>query len=444
MNAQADLSWRARWNNTDRNLRIGLLGGFAAVAAAVAVFTWISIRPDFVPLEADLPKSETAAVVAKLEDLHVSYKVDEATGTVLVSSSSAVATRAQLADKLGPLKPSSGFELFDNGDFGMTEFTERINYQRALEGELARTIMALAAVRYARVHLVLPQSTIFKKANEPAKASILVIARRGESLTPEQISGIQSLVAAAVPELRIDGVAIHDDRGMILSTGSSISPAASGLEIRAELDVEDYLATKAEGILAGLFPPGSATVSVEATLVRGHVSSVRDELLPGASATAASATANGESRAGHISQQWETPPGGIQRISVGVVIPDPASRGMSLEQVRDLLAAAIGIDPGRGDRIAVYVAVPPASLALQPSRTLASPPQAATDRPQSPGGTEMHRAPKLWVPVLFACVGAAVLLVLALRPRRQLRRMNPQEREQLLDQLRLWLAEEKA
>jgi len=88
---------------------------------------------------------------------------------VLVPAADVDSVRAQLAQKGWPLKTAAGFELFDSGDFGMTEFTERINYQRALEGELARTIMALDYVRYARVHLVLPQSSLFKKSAEAPK-----------------------------------------------------------------------------------------------------------------------------------------------------------------------------------------------------------------------------------------------------------------------------------
>lgn len=464
MNLLASLS--AWWNDLDQRRRIAFAAGIVAVAIAIGVFAWFSLRSDYVPLAADLSKEDTAAVVAELEDFHASYRVDASSGALLVPAEQADGIRTQLARKGWQLKSAPGFELFDNGDFGMTDFTERINYQRALEGELARTIMALDYVRFARVHLVLPESSLFKKAAETPKASVLLIGRKGEVISQAQISGVQRMIASAVPDLKPDAVSVHDHKGVELTGGSAsaVSPSAVAAEIKAQSDVEDYLTAKADEILARIFPRGSATVSVNAVLSRSHVSSSRDEVLPSGQGSGAVSRIRSDTlpegavlptshlahdaspskgndqgpqfdveyRIGHVTEQSESAPGGIERISVGVVIPDPAQYGTTADAVRDLVAAGVGLDVQRGDRIAVYPVAgqPGAGLHGQSDAVPSAIPALAS------GGVAGREHPE-WVLWLgFALLGAA-LVALLWRPSRP--RLTAAEREELLRQLKSWL-----
>src|SRR5262249_51636316 len=158
------------------------------------------------------------------------YRLENDGTTILVDKSQVHALRLKLLGKSGTLKSAVGFEIFNNTDFGMTEFAQKINYQRALQGELARTIQSLDEVKNARVRLVLPESGLFKKSGQKPKASITLAIKEGRSLAPEQVVGIQRLVAAAVPEIEPSAVTIADQRGVTLTraAGNEGEEAASG------------------------------------------------------------------------------------------------------------------------------------------------------------------------------------------------------------------------
>ncbi len=470
MNAAARFSAATWCGDLDRNRRFGLVGGVVAILAAATAFAWFSLHSDFLPLTGGLSKEDTAATVAQLEDIRARYRVDPSTGAVLVPAAEIDTVRAQLAQKGWPLKPAAGFELFDSGDFGMTEFTERINYQRALEGELARTIMELDEVRYARVHLVLPQSSLFKKSGEPPKASVLLVGRHGDVMSAPQIAGIQRMVASAVPELKAENVSVHDHKGVELTSGAAgaLSPEAVDTAIRAQSDVEDFLSAKAEEILLRVFPDGTATVSVNATLTRSQVSSVRDEVLPSGQGSgtvshirsdtlpdvvsaalphlardpaaaphsdAAAPEFDVEYRIGHLTEQSESAPGGIERLSVGVVIPDPSAQGLTVDNVRELVAAGIGIDAQRGDRIAVY---PVASLtkSVAAGGAHGSPSVTGPDR-AAPGPGPAEPKP-YWALLLGIAALLGAVLVWLGRPRRH-QTLTAAEREEHLNKVRQWL-----
>ena len=451
------------WDGMDLRRRTGLSIGVVLILVIVAALGWFSLHAEFVALSAGMSREDTAAVVAELEDRHIRYKLDATSGALLVPSCEADSIRAQLVQKGLRLKPTPGFELFDNGDFGMTDFTERINYQRALEGELARTIMALDYVRFCRVHLVLPQGGLFKRAAESPKASVVLIARRGETVSGAQIAGVQRMVASAVPDLKPESVSVHDRSGVELTGGESgsLSPGAVDSELRAQSNVEEFLSAKGEEVLARIFPQGAATVSVSATLSRSRVSSSRDEILPSGQGSGAVSRIKSDTlpegakgllphlgpeptpskpdggpkfdveyRIGHLSEQSESAPGAIERLSVGAVIPDPAAYGMTLDGVRDLLAVAIGIDPSRGDRIAVY------SVALKLDQKITSAGSAPVEAAVPAAPMPSHRSP--W-PLLVGAALFLAALAIWLGGRQSGRNMSPAEREQLLRELKEWL-----
>src|SRR5262249_10524727 len=186
-----------------------------------------------------------------------------------------------LGGKAAPLKGTVGFEIFNNSDFGMTEFAQKINYQRALQGELARTIMSIEEVKHARVHLAFPEGGLLKKNAAQPKASVTLALRGDGHLRSEQIVGIQRLVAASVPEMDPHAVTVLDQQGVALSRVADERDDAGGISGRLELkkSTEVYLAKKAIEVLDRTFGPGQAIVSVDVTLSQDQVKTTREDVI---------------------------------------------------------------------------------------------------------------------------------------------------------------------
>src|SRR5437764_15269239 len=172
---------------------------------------------DFKPLFTGVSPEDGAAIVQKLKESGVEYRLPESGGTVLVPSAKLAELRLTMASAGLPKTGRIGYELFDKVNLGATEFTEHINYRRALEGELERTVMALAEVETARVHLTFPKDSVFLESQQPAKASVLVRIRPGARLAPQNVVAITHLVGSAVEGLSPDAVSVLDMNGNLLN-----------------------------------------------------------------------------------------------------------------------------------------------------------------------------------------------------------------------------------
>src|SRR5690242_4426837 len=153
---------------------------------------------------------DAAAVVQKLRESGVEYRLADNGATVLVPSAKQAESRLTLAAAGLPKSGRIGFELFDKSNFGATEFVEHINYQRALEGELERSVMSLAEVEQARVHVTFPKESVYLESRQPAKASVVVHLRPGATLLPQNVVAIEHLVASAVEGLTPEAVSVLD------------------------------------------------------------------------------------------------------------------------------------------------------------------------------------------------------------------------------------------
>src|SRR5215813_6758006 len=171
---------------------------------------------DFKPLFTGLAGEDAAGIVQKLKESGAEYRLSEGGGSVLVPSGRLNELRLTMAAAGLPKSGRIGFELFDKVNLGATEFTEHINYRRALEGELERTIMTLAEVEQARVHLTFPKESVFLDSKQPAKASVMVKVRPGARLAPQNVQAINHLVASAVEGLSPDAVSVLDMNGNLL------------------------------------------------------------------------------------------------------------------------------------------------------------------------------------------------------------------------------------
>lgn len=206
-----------RWNALDRGqrLRWGALAALVAVGiVAAAVFYR---QPDYKMLFANVGDKDGGAIVAQLTQMNVPYKYSEGGGSILIPADRVHDVRLKLATQGLPKGSVTGFELMENSKFGITQFQERLNFQRGLEGELTRSILALNAVQSARVHLALPNQNGFFREQQKPSASVLLSVHPGRVLDRAQIAGIVHLVASSVPEMEPGSVSVLDDTGKLLS-----------------------------------------------------------------------------------------------------------------------------------------------------------------------------------------------------------------------------------
>ncbi len=188
----------------------------AIVALAVGAWLW-GTAPDYRVLFSNLSDRDGGAIIAQLSQMNVPYKFTDGGGAIMVPSGKVYETRLRLASMGLPKGGNAGFDLIGTQKFGTTRFQEQVNYQRALAGELARSIQSLSAVRSARVHLAIPKPSVFLREQEHPSASVLVTLYPGRTLDHAQVSGIRYLVASAVPELSTKNVSIIDQNGVLLS-----------------------------------------------------------------------------------------------------------------------------------------------------------------------------------------------------------------------------------
>jgi flagellar M-ring protein FliF len=197
--------------------KMKLGGGLAALAAVVVAIGLWSSQGDYRVLFANLPDKEGGAVVAQLAQMQVPYKFAEGGGAILVPAEKVNEVRLKLASAGLPKSSVVGFELMDNAKFGQTQTQERVNLQRALEGELTRTIGSIDAVESARVHLALPNQNGFFREQQKPSASVVLMLRAGRVLDRSQLAGIVHLVASSVPELQTKDVSVLDQTGALLT-----------------------------------------------------------------------------------------------------------------------------------------------------------------------------------------------------------------------------------
>lgn len=473
------------WNNLGRQARVGLVAGVVAIAALFAVAAWWLLRTDYEVLFADLKAQDAGAIVAELDKMKVPYRLGDGGATVLVDAAAVHGTRLKLMGKELPLHGAVGFELFNNADFGMTEFAQKINYQRALQGEITRTILSLAEVRDARVHLALPEEGLFKKNTSKAKAAITLSLKPGQSLRPEQVSGIQRLVSAAVPGIAPQDVTLVDQQGVALTRaavaeGETTEAGTGRLDLKKE--TEQLLARKATEVLERAFGPGQALASVDVVLNLDQVRTTTEDVLGAPSRSGQGAAgvmvrerevlregvapldvrrdavprAGGSQReieyqVGKRIEQVVSLPGAIRRLQLVAVVRRPMDAQQS-EQLRMLLGAAVGAVPDRGDVIVVQslaafepaAQVAPAGMAP----ALASGADRATGGGAAEAAAGARSAPPGWTMALAVLAGLCMLLALAwLLHGRAAGRGKPltaQQREKLVRQVQAWLAEEPA
>ena len=392
----------------NRKQQITLGAGACLVVLSLFVFVFLISRADYKPLYSGLQPEEAQSIARTLAANNISYEISSDGTSLGVPASKLDSVRLDLASQGLPQTGRLGLELFDKPNWAGSDFAERVNYQRALEGELERTIRAIRQVQSARVHLALPHDSLFAEQEREAKASVVLKLREGR-LANSGIESVTYLVASAVDNLRPENVTVIDADGNV----PLLSRRHQGTVNRAEIeDIENNLSEKLVSTLTPVVGPEGlrANVTIECDLAssdstqetydpNGSVvmtSQISEDHstdsdsqgipgtpsnVPGSSARGAAAAASDNApvqmgqRAEHKTyavskavRHVVQPPGGIKRVAAAVLVDDAVETSIEggrrvegrrkrspeeMKQIEDLAKAAIAFDPARGDRLSV-------------------------------------------------------------------------------------------
>jgi len=386
--------------------RAMLLGTGAVSMALVLGLAWWVQRPVYRPLFTNLAQGDAAAIVAALRDDKVPYRLEDGGRAVLVPAERLYELRLSLASRGLPEGGGVGFEIFDRQSLGQTDFLQHLNFQRALQGELSRTIAELSGVETARVHLALPERSLFVAQDRRPSASVVVTLAQGRTLAQGQIDGIVHLVAASVEGMVPEAVTVVDAGGRIL-TAERDAPLETGLSAQAleyQQAIERAAEERVQTMLATVVGRDKVTARVSARLDFARAERTEERYDPDGAVVKQSHTTReettGASQAGGAAgaqsnltndpaaiaagdgpkssrrdeqQTWEiskivsrtvAPVGAVQQLSVAVLVDGTYSEENGqrtfvprpqeeLDRLGELVKSAIGLDETRGDRISV-------------------------------------------------------------------------------------------
>lgn len=270
MSAPGNFSSKVKniWGSLGMGPRVTLLSFIGGLVLLLVVLGIWAAQPDYVLLYGGLTPEDAAAMTTRLSDDKVPFRYEASRGAILVPASRADAARLSLAAQGLPKNATEGFEIFDKNTFGTTEFVQRVNFVRALQGTLARNIQAIEGVESARVTLSVPEDEVFVRDRKEAKASVVVRLRNGRTLGPDQVGSIRHLVASSVPKLEARNVAVVDSTGRMLSRPQSAEDASalSADQLGIQKNIETSLSEKVQSLLDQVVGPGQSAVRVTAQL----------------------------------------------------------------------------------------------------------------------------------------------------------------------------------
>jgi flagellar M-ring protein FliF len=259
---------RAIWSQLGAGQRLTVAAAtFVLIAGLTAIGLWSS-RGDYGLLYGRLSDTESSKVIAALDDAKVPYKIGAGGSSIMIPQDKVYQIRMQLAGRGIPQGDGVGFEIFDKQNFGISDFVQRANYVRAVQGELARTISQIDEIESARVMIVLPENRLLLDKDKYATASVFVRVRGNSQLQPQSINSIRFLVANSVEGLKPNHVTLVDNLGNVLSenTDNDSLSGLTGTQLAARRNLEQYLGKKAQDMLEKVLGPGQAIVRVSAEI----------------------------------------------------------------------------------------------------------------------------------------------------------------------------------
>jgi flagellar M-ring protein FliF len=424
-----------------------LLGGFF-------FFRWIT-APTQAPLFSNLASTDASAIVDELNAQGVAYELTDGGQTIMVAKEQVYDLRLAMSGQGLPAGQDTGYALLDEQGITTSEFQQQVTYQRALEGELSKTLESLEGVRSAVVHVALPEDEVFVTEEAEPTASVLLDLAPGNTLSGEQIQAVTNLVSSSVQDMEPDQVTVADSTGQVLSAaGTGVTAAAGDARSQVEQEYERRLSENAQQILDRVVGPGRAVVSVradvdlsqrdttsetytydqgtppvsESTTTENYTGSgtpvggvLGPENMPDAANNAGGGDSTYEKESttsnnavGKTTTVEQGAPGGLNRLTVSVVMDDAVAGNLNQAQIRDLMTTAVGLDEARGDDITV------ASL---PFDTTAADAAAA----EMEAAREAEASAQMWSMIRTGGIAAGIALVVLIVWLRSRRREEVEE-----------------
>jgi flagellar M-ring protein FliF len=439
--------------------RLTILAAAVLVIIALSGFLHWSRERDFKPLYSNLSPEDAGAVLAKLRESGVEYRVRDADSSILVPSQRLAELRLQMATAGIPKSGRIGYELFDKTNLGITDFTEQINYHRALEGELERSVMAIAGVEQARVHVTFPKDSAFADDRQPAKASVMVKIKPGYKLSQQNAAAITQLVSSAVEGLAPESVSVMDMHANLLlrpkKPGDGSEPSEDLLQYKSSLEHETLakISSVLDPLLGSekyrasvdmdcdltsgeqseeLYDPSHSVITTSQRSEEGSLTRDSGSGVPGTQSNLPRPAPRAAGQAGGVARRSENmayatsrtvrriklPQGILRRMSISVLVDQNVRWEMSgkgsaahmqriidapsperMKAIQSVVAAAAGFNSARGDQLTVETLPFEATLTAEP------PISTSTGGQSHPAGTQK---PSM---LLIAAIGGGVLLL---------------------------------
>ncbi|WEK46124.1 MAG: flagellar basal-body MS-ring/collar protein FliF [Candidatus Andeanibacterium colombiense] len=405
-----------------------LFGGlFAAIVLVLGLLYFAFLRPGYAMLYEDMRESDAAAIVAVLDKQGIEYKLEDNGHRIMVPEDEVSRARVLIAGSDVAIGGVVGFELFNETDMGLTEFAQKVNYQRALQGELARTIMGMEGIAFARVHLSMPERTLFRANQAGPKAAVTLQTQDGVVLDPARVLGIQQLVSAAVTDLPAREVAVLDHRGRLLS-----AVPIEGEEAPQVLDeqsaLEEYYRARARGVAEKLIPGVPFDVRV---LAVAKSAEPLPDAAPTQSTQAVAAPAADAPPSSTPATSTSTSPG-ERNFSLRIAFQTEMElTGEDRELLRTAITHATGLEPGRGDvlrfEVGTLTTFAPAPLMGQPEAVPLPPIAKPSNIDRAMSGNWFASA---WLWGMLAILAVFILILLRRRSR-----LSPDEQQSFADML---------
>jgi flagellar M-ring protein FliF len=428
-----------------------LLGGFF-------FFRWIT-APTYAPLFSNLASPDASAIVDELNAQGVQYQLTDGGGTIMVPKDQVYDLRLTMSGKGLPAGQDTGYALLDKQGITTSEFQQQVSYQRAIEGELAKTLQAIHGVNTAVVHIALPKDQVFVTDQGKPTASVLLDLTAGTQLSGEQIQAVTNLVSSSIEGMDPTDVTVADSTGRVLSAaGTGLTAAAGDQRSQMEQEYENRLAANAQQILDRLVGPNHAVVSVRADLdlsqrqstsethsynqgtpplsestsketYNGNGTPVGGVLGPGNAGNATGGGGNStydkqdttvNNSVDKTTETVQSAPGTINRLTVSVVMDGTVSGNLNQQQIQSLVGNAVGLDTTRGDAITVASMPFDQTAAQQAAQELAA-------------AQKAEQQAQMWSLIKTGAIGLGILLVILIVWLRSRRRREVEEEYEPLE-----------
>jgi flagellar M-ring protein FliF len=382
----------AGFDSLNSGRKIMVLAVALAAAASIGLMVYLTNQVDYKVLFSNLSAEDAGAIVGKLNEKKIPYKISSSGNAVSVPAEKVSELRLELAAAGLPQGSGVGFEIFDNKTLGATEFEQQLNYRRALQGELARTINGLDEIQSSRVHIALPKDSLFSEQQKRPTASVTLRLKSGKTIRPGQIEGIVHLVASSIEGMNPDDVMVVDSRGTILSASQGDTNKLSKLtasQVDFQRNTEKELSGRIQSLLENVVGKGKAVVRVNAEL-DFRVTEKTEESYDAESPVMRSVQRNSEKtnavgKTGTVSENPEKekldevvnyeinkvvnktvmPVGDTKKLSIAVLVDGTYKKNekgeevyqprakSEIDSIEDLVRKAAGINAQRGDQVVV-------------------------------------------------------------------------------------------